>query len=188
MNKIGYHRWQPVTLTLSPAIFDRDVLALHIAGLLQPLAECSRHLLVSVRRLDIDEPDYRRIWLLRARNQRPRQSRANENCDEFPSPHGFAHAEDYIGYEKEYHIWIENCAVRYTQAVRCHVRFGSKADIASEIAMSALPPKADIAERDRDVRFVPILLQKSFCIVDHKISEPWARFSCKDVRGHMISR
>jgi putative ABC transport system substrate-binding protein len=41
---------------------------------------------------------------------------------------------------------------------------------------------------DGDVRFVPILLQKSFCIVDHKISEPWARFSCKDVGGHMISR
>jgi len=27
--------------------------------------------------------------------------------------------------------------------------------------MSALPPKADIAQRDFDVRFVPILLQKS---------------------------
>jgi hypothetical protein len=27
--------------------------------------------------------------------------------------------------------------------------------------MSALPPKADIAECDWDVRFVPILLQKS---------------------------
>ena len=26
--------------------------------------------------------------------------------------------------------------------------------------MSALPPKADIAERNWDVRFVPILLQK----------------------------
>jgi hypothetical protein len=54
--------------------------------------------------------------------------------------------------------------------------------------MSALPPKADIAQHDRHVRFVPIVLQKSFCIVDHKISEPWARFSCKDVGGHMISR
>jgi hypothetical protein len=27
--------------------------------------------------------------------------------------------------------------------------------------MSALPPKADMAQHDRDVRFVPILLQKS---------------------------
>jgi hypothetical protein len=30
--------------------------------------------------------------------------------------------------------------------------------------MSALPPKADIAERDRHVRFVPILLQKSVAV------------------------
>jgi hypothetical protein len=27
--------------------------------------------------------------------------------------------------------------------------------------MSALPPKADMGDRDLDVRFVPILLQKS---------------------------
>jgi hypothetical protein len=27
--------------------------------------------------------------------------------------------------------------------------------------MSALPPKADMVEHDRDVRFVPILLQKA---------------------------
>jgi hypothetical protein len=35
------------------------------------------------------------------------------------------------------------------------VRFGSKADIASINTMSALPPKADIVQLDRDVRFVP---------------------------------
>jgi hypothetical protein len=39
-----------------------------------------------------------------------------------------------------------------------------------------------------DVAFWPIVLQKSFSILDHKISEPWARFSCKDMGGHMISR
>jgi hypothetical protein len=65
---------------------------------------------------------------------------------------------------------------------------GQKQTFGPFIAMSALPPKADIAKHDWDVRFVPIVLQKSFCIVDHKISEPWARFSCKDVGGHMISR
>jgi hypothetical protein len=32
---------------------------------------------------------------------------------------------------------------------------GQKQTSRSEIAMSALPPKADIAERDWDVRFVP---------------------------------
>jgi hypothetical protein len=38
---------------------------------------------------------------------------------------------------------------------------GQKQTSRSEIAMSALPPKADIAECDWNVRFVPILLQKS---------------------------
>jgi hypothetical protein len=31
----------------------------------------------------------------------------------------------------------------------------------SRLLMSALPPKADIRQHNRDVRFVPILLQKS---------------------------
>jgi hypothetical protein len=38
---------------------------------------------------------------------------------------------------------------------------GQKQTSRSEIAMSALPPKADIGERNWDVRFVPILLQKA---------------------------
>jgi hypothetical protein len=42
--------------------------------------------------------------------------------------------------------------------------------------MSALLPKADIDGHDGHVRFVPIVLQKSFCVLDHKIFEPWARF------------
>jgi hypothetical protein len=32
---------------------------------------------------------------------------------------------------------------------------GQKQTLSDISAMSALPPKADIAERDRDVRFVP---------------------------------
>jgi hypothetical protein len=32
------------------------------------------------------------------------------------------------------------------------------------------------------------MLQKCIRIVDQKISGPQARFSCKDVGGHMISR
>src|SRR5262249_25245290 len=93
MNEIVYYRWQPVTLTLSPAVFDRLVLALHIPGLLQPLTECGRHGPISVRRPDVQESDYRHIWLLRTRGQRPCCGGADK-CDEFPSPHGFARAED----------------------------------------------------------------------------------------------
>jgi hypothetical protein len=44
-------------------------------------------------------PPHRRT-LLCVRGQRPRRSGAADKCYEFPSPHGFAHAKDYIGYEK----------------------------------------------------------------------------------------
>jgi hypothetical protein len=39
--------------------------------------------------------------------------------------------------------------------VAADVRSGSKADIGKVRLMSALPPKADIKSRIRDVRFVP---------------------------------
>jgi len=38
---------------------------------------------------------------------------------------------------------------------------GQKQTFGPFIAMSALPPKADIGEHNWDVRFVPILLQKA---------------------------
>ena len=38
---------------------------------------------------------------------------------------------------------------------------GQKQTLRGVRPMSALPPKADIGSGDRDVRFVPILLQKS---------------------------
>jgi len=38
--------------------------------------------------------------------------------------------------------------------------------------MSALTQQADINRRLSQVRFGPIVLQKSFCVLDHKIFEP----------------
>ena len=68
-----------------------------------------------------------RDFRVRLRPRRESQSSccAAEQCDEFPSPHGFARAEDYIECEKKYNTSDENCAVRYTLY---HVRFGSQAD------------------------------------------------------------
>jgi len=48
--------------------------------------------------------------LLRAHRKRPRRGGAADKCDEFPSPHGFARAEDYIGYEQNITFWIDKCA------------------------------------------------------------------------------
>ena len=47
-NQFGRQRRQPIELILGPAVFDRHVLALDIAGLLQALAECAQT--VRVRR------------------------------------------------------------------------------------------------------------------------------------------
>jgi hypothetical protein len=43
----------------------------------------------------------------------------------------------------------------WQQSSGWNVCFGSKADIEARPPNAALPPKADIAERDWDVRFVP---------------------------------
>ena len=47
----------------------------------------------------------------------------------------------------------QNCAVRHNPGVMSAL--GQKQTLECLRAMSALPPKADIAERSRDVRFVP---------------------------------
>ena len=41
---------------------------------------------------------------------------AANKCDEFPSPHGFARAEDYNRVSKEYHIFGSRIVICYTQA------------------------------------------------------------------------
>jgi hypothetical protein len=52
------------------------------------------------RSIRAQEPDGRQLTRLRANGERPCNGSSAGKCDEFPSPHGFARAEDYIGYEK----------------------------------------------------------------------------------------
>jgi len=49
---------------------------------------------------------------------------AAKKYDEFPSPHGFARAEDYIGYGRISHFWIENCSFDPRRYVRFWVISG----------------------------------------------------------------
>ena len=46
----------------------------------------------------------------------------------------------------------------------------NKSGTLMDLAMSALPSEADIRAGLQDVCFVPIVLQKSFCLTDHKFS------------------
>ncbi len=52
-------------------------------------------------------------------------------------------------------------------------------------ATSALPPIATRQRTSLEVRFVPILLQKSFWGVELKFLEPLMRFARGDVRDHI---
>src|SRR6266481_929894 len=54
-------------------------------------------------------------------------------------------------------------------------------------AMSGLPPLATGQRTSLEVRFMPILLQKSFWGEEQKFLEPLMRFTRGDVRDHIVS-
>src|SRR5262249_48103909 len=89
-----------IELILGPAKFDCDIPAFDEAGFVQALAEDAYTICIRTGRSAADVPDHRDARLLCARGQWPCNCSATEKPDEFPSPHGFAHAEDYIGYKK----------------------------------------------------------------------------------------
>jgi hypothetical protein len=74
-------------LTLGPAIYDRDVFALDIAGVLQATVKSAQTVREQFRRYDIEKPNHRHSRLLRARRQRPSGRRAAEKRDELAPPH-----------------------------------------------------------------------------------------------------
>src|SRR5262249_41813295 len=79
-------RRQPIILTVRPAVFDCDVLALDMARLLQPLSKRAQTLPVVLERCGAEEADHRECRLLRARRKRPRR-RTAEQRDEFAPLH-----------------------------------------------------------------------------------------------------
>jgi hypothetical protein len=95
-NKVGRQRRQALKLIVGPAVFDRQVFALDIAGILEALTESAHRLHVSLGRLRMQEADDRHCWLLRPRRKWPRGCRTAECCDELPTPHGLCpQAEDH---------------------------------------------------------------------------------------------
>src|SRR5262249_61048087 len=71
----------PIDLIVGPAVGNRHVLALDVAGLLQTQAKCAQTVRLRIRRCGGEETNHRHRWLLRARRERPR-SRAAEQCYE----------------------------------------------------------------------------------------------------------
>src|SRR5262245_6197471 len=86
-SQFNCHRRKAVKLTIGPAVFDRQVLALDVAGIHQALAKSSQAARMPIRRVGVDEPDHRQPCLLRPRADRPRRRRAAEERDEVATFH-----------------------------------------------------------------------------------------------------
>src|SRR5262249_11926499 len=86
-NQIGGERRKSVIAAFRPAILDRHILALDIAGLLQTLMKRAYHGCEAVGQSAVEEPDHRHRRLLRARRERPRGRRAAEQQYELAALH-----------------------------------------------------------------------------------------------------
>jgi hypothetical protein len=74
-------------LTLSPPVFDRNVLALHVTGVPKTSVKSGEVLARLFERCKVNEPDYwHRRWLS-APGERPRRRCAAEKRDEIAPSH-----------------------------------------------------------------------------------------------------
>src|SRR5262249_49753238 len=86
LHQIGSERWQKVELSARPAVFDRDIPALHIAAFAETFMECAHKMGKRVGRLAADKADHRHRRLLRRRRERASR-RAAEYGDELAPSH-----------------------------------------------------------------------------------------------------
>jgi hypothetical protein len=75
-NQIGCEVGQSVVLVMRPAILDRHILALDVAGFTKALAECGQIACTIGGRRAAEESYYRHRRLLRSRRERPRRGPA----------------------------------------------------------------------------------------------------------------
>ena len=136
-------------------IFDRYVLPVDVAGFAKAFIESGRVALIGMRRLTTNDSDHRKRRFLRTRRERPSRGSATDQYNEFPSPHGFAQAEDQFGYQGNITFWIRNCALRYAKPADLMSALGQKQTSRPFHRMSALPPIADVGTQSWNVHFVP---------------------------------
>src|SRR5262249_51166681 len=81
-NEGGRLRRPSLVLAFRPAILDRQVLAVYVAGFLQSLPKRGCVERIPLRSCAVEESNYRHRALLRARRERQRRRRAAEQRDE----------------------------------------------------------------------------------------------------------
>src|SRR5262249_689766 len=81
INQVSRQLWQSIELILRPAIFNRNVSTIDIAGFAQGLTKHRHEMRARLESSGVEGPHPRQRWLLLARRQRPR-SRAADKGDE----------------------------------------------------------------------------------------------------------
>jgi hypothetical protein len=87
MHQIGSQCRQSIVVALSPAIFDRHVLAVDVPRFAQTLVERTHTTSPQVKRFAAEQSNHRRCRLLRARRKRPRSRRTAKKRDELAPSH-----------------------------------------------------------------------------------------------------
>jgi hypothetical protein len=82
VDQVGSQCGQPIIISLRPAIFDRDVFSLNIAGFAQPLAERGHIRCIRTGGTADEVADHRHRLLLRTHRQRPTRHRAADEGDD----------------------------------------------------------------------------------------------------------
>jgi len=85
-NQIGCQGRQSIILALCPTVFDGDILALDVAGIVQTLAEGGQTEIVGLWGPGAEKADHR-LRLLRAGRARPSDRRAADQRDELAAQH-----------------------------------------------------------------------------------------------------
>src|SRR5262249_60128811 len=107
--EIGGKHGQPIVLTLSPTIVERDVLTLDKARFIESLPDERNQRRVDSRRTTAEQSDHWQCTLLRPRRERP-CGRAAERGQEFSSSDVACHVTLRLGVihamERGYHVSI----------------------------------------------------------------------------------
>src|SRR6266516_3145845 len=87
MNQFGREHRQSIVMAFRPAIFDSHVLALDIAFLFQPLAECAQADCLQGSRYTAEDAQHGYSGLLRVRRERCSDRRTSNHFDEIAPSH-----------------------------------------------------------------------------------------------------
>src|SRR5258705_10817706 len=86
------------------------------------------------------------------------------------------------------HPWLTGLGRDRTHSSLADFRSGSKPEVSRRTRHVRSTPRADIVRRRAQVRFVPIVLKKSFLTDRRNFSGPPVRSPRRDVRDHIVSQ